>query len=265
MGAADFPIKLGSILFTLVEPLAGHEVDYNRWYERDHFYAGCMVGPGILSGARFVSTRPYKELRYPAASAITPDQMTGSYLALYWIERSQQDEWGSWGGREVHRLHKDGRMFAQREHIHTKMYRYRWGTFRDDDGVPPELALDHRFPGLAVAFVEANEGEVRDAVGEWLRDEHLPKALAGSSAAMCLQFTPVPIPDEAPADIPRVAEDDRRILQLYFLDRDPAEVWSDEFARLDDAIGASGKATFVWASPFIPTIPGTDMYTDQLR
>ena len=34
------PIKLGSMLFTLVEPRRGHEVAYNRWYERDHFYAG---------------------------------------------------------------------------------------------------------------------------------------------------------------------------------------------------------------------------------
>jgi hypothetical protein len=264
MSAPEFPIKLGSILFTLVEPHRGHEVDYNRWYERDHFYAGCMVGPGILAGARFVATRSYKELRYPADSPITPDPMTGSYLALYWIERSQQDEWGRWGGKEVHRLHKDGRMFADRDHIHTKMYRYRWGAFRDPDGVPPELALDHRFPGLAVAFVEANESEDRDAVAERLRADVLPEVLAGSSAAMCLQFTPVPIPDDAPADVPRVAEDERRILQMYFLDADPAAIWADKFAGLDQVIAASGLATLVWASPFIPTIPGTDTYTDQL-
>jgi len=31
--AAD-PVKLGSMLFTLVEPRRGHEVAYNRWYER---------------------------------------------------------------------------------------------------------------------------------------------------------------------------------------------------------------------------------------
>ena len=33
-------VRLGSMLFTLVEPHRGHEVAYNRWYERDHFYAG---------------------------------------------------------------------------------------------------------------------------------------------------------------------------------------------------------------------------------
>ena len=46
------PIQLGTILFTLVEPHAGHEVAYNRWYERDHFYAGCMIGPWLFAGAR---------------------------------------------------------------------------------------------------------------------------------------------------------------------------------------------------------------------
>ncbi len=45
------PIKLGSMLLTLVEPHRGHEVAYNRWYERDHFYSGCMVGPVQLRGA----------------------------------------------------------------------------------------------------------------------------------------------------------------------------------------------------------------------
>ena len=50
------PVKLGSMLFTVVEPHRGHEVAYNRWYERDHFYAGCMVGPYNFAGRRFVAT-----------------------------------------------------------------------------------------------------------------------------------------------------------------------------------------------------------------
>src|SRR6266566_4424719 len=74
----DYPIKLGSILFTMVEPHKGHEVDYNRWYERDHFYAGCMVGPGILAGKRWVAPKPYKDLRYPPESPITGPAGRGS-------------------------------------------------------------------------------------------------------------------------------------------------------------------------------------------
>ena len=41
----EYPVQVGSMLLTMVDPLPGHEVAYNRWYERDHFYAGCMVGP----------------------------------------------------------------------------------------------------------------------------------------------------------------------------------------------------------------------------
>ena len=84
LATAD-PVKLGSILFTLVEPHKGHEVAYHRWYERDHFYAGCMIGPYNFAGRRFVSTRDLKGLRYPAESEITSGPSArGSYLALYW-------------------------------------------------------------------------------------------------------------------------------------------------------------------------------------
>ena len=62
------PIKLGSMLFTLVEPRRGHEVAYNRWYERDHFYAGCMIGPYQFAGKRFVATAELKALRDPDPS-----------------------------------------------------------------------------------------------------------------------------------------------------------------------------------------------------
>ena len=43
-GMDDYPIKLGTLLFTMVEFEKGHEVEYNRWYEHDHFYSDCMIG-----------------------------------------------------------------------------------------------------------------------------------------------------------------------------------------------------------------------------
>ena len=49
------PIDVGAMLFTMVEPHQGHEVAYNRWYERDHFYAGCMIGAGNFAGRRWVA------------------------------------------------------------------------------------------------------------------------------------------------------------------------------------------------------------------
>ena len=216
----EYPIKLGSLLFTMVEPHAGHEVEYNRWYERDHFYAGCMIGPWQFAGRRFVATRPYKDLRYPSESPITGGADRGSYLATYWVDKSMQDEWGTWGARQVKALHKAGRMFGERDHVDTKLYRYLGGAFRDEDGVPPELALDHGYGGLVAVFGEVPEGEEPAAVADRL-------APLEGSAAMRLSFRPVPI------------------------------------AGMEKELEVAG-ATLLWARPFIPTIPGTDTYADQL-
>src|SRR6478752_496182 len=67
---AERPVRLGGALVTIVEPHKGHEVAYNRWYERDHFYAGCMIGAWNISGQRFVATKDLKDLRYPADSPV---------------------------------------------------------------------------------------------------------------------------------------------------------------------------------------------------
>ncbi|MHB1487208.1 MAG: hypothetical protein ACYCS7_02220 [Acidimicrobiales bacterium] len=261
----EYGIKLGSMLFSMVEPHAGHEVDYNRWYERDHFYAGCMIGPFNLSGGRWVATRLYKDLRYPVSSPITPDPLVGSYLALYWIEKGHHDEWNRWGVDQVNWLHANGRMFPERDHIHTLLYDFDWGVQRDPDGVSPELALDHRYPGLVVIVGEVNAGSDRDKLGAWYRHEHLPRRLAGSAVDQCLSFSPLPLLADAPGDVPRTEGADRRFVHLYFIDTDPAELWQEHFAGHGAQLEATGLGRLLWASPFIPTIVGSDTYTDQLR
>ena len=99
--ARDYVIKLGTMLFTMVEPTKGHEVEYNRWYERDHFYGGVLTGAWSFAGDRFVATKAMKNLRYPAESPMTPDPMTGSYLALYWVLDGHHDDWNEALGSEA--------------------------------------------------------------------------------------------------------------------------------------------------------------------
>ena len=255
-------IRLGSMLFTLVEPRPGHEVAYNRWYERDHFYAGCMVGPYQFAGQRWVATRPLKERRFPADSPITPEPLKGSYLGVYWVLDGHHDEWNRWAVQQVNKLHANGRMFAERDHVHTALYSYEWGAFRDNDGVPPELALDHRFPGMVAVVVEGADGVAMDDLHGWYRG-HLPEVLAGSTAAMCLTFSPRPLLADAPSDVPREEGVDRRLMQLWFLDGDPLHEWP-LFEEEGREVEKSGLGQLRWASPFIPTIPGTDTYADQL-
>lgn len=256
-------VALGSILFTLVEPHRGHEVAYHRWYERDHFYAGCMIGPWYFAGRRWVSTRDLKDLRIGADDLpveLTPlfgDDRLGSYLALYWVLAGRHRENTDWATRQVHWLHRNGRMFPHRDHIHTLLYRYRGAEHRDTDGVPPELALDHPFPGLAAVVVERPAGADDDA------PLPRPSLRPESPVAMTLSFSGIPLPPNAPVTQPGTEGVERRELQLWFADHPPYDWWQDvrDYAQ---SLQDSGDGVVRWASPFVPTIPGTDRYTDEL-
>jgi hypothetical protein len=260
MVTTEVPIKLGTILFTMVEPKRGREVEYNRWYERDHFYAGCMIGEFCFAGRRFVATRELKELRTVPDPSFVKDAETGSYLALYWILAGHDDAWNQWGVDQVNVLHKAGRMFADRDHIHTLLYTYQWAVRRDPDGVPPELALDHPYGGL-VALVGETDGPAMEST--WLKEEWVPSVVQASGADLGMVFTPIPLLGDAPGDVPRNQPSPGRFLSLFFLPNDPRGVWESSFATAGDTLAAAG-GSLTWAGPFIPTIPGTDTYTDQL-
>jgi hypothetical protein len=256
-GVDDYAMKVGSMLLTLVDPNRGFEQAYNRWYERDHFYAGCMIGSWNFGGARFVATRACKEKRYAADPSVTPDPMVGSYLAIYWILAGKFGEWMKWGTEQVNWLHQNDRMFSERDHIHTLMYRFLDEQHADPDGVPAELALDHHFPGLVAVIGEVGEGKTHDDVVRWFQDRPCP-------AEVMTAFTPVPLFQDAPSDVPR-NEDTDRFLQLYFLDENPLEVFDDRFGDLGKEFDASGLGRILFVSPFLATVPGTDRYADELR
>ena len=264
-GVTDDPIRIGTMLYTLVEPHRGHEVAYNRWYERDHFYAGCQIGAYNFAGARFVSTAPLKGLRYPEGEgALVADPQVGSYLGVYYVLDGHHDEWNRWAVDQVNVLHRAGRMFEQRDHVHTGLYRFEWEHRRDPDGVPAELTLDHRFAGLASVFLEPADGVTGAEVGTWLRERYLPTVLPGSPVATVLGFSPLPLLADAPGDVPRGETPDERVLALCFVDETPEGPWAGVFAPLGAALAGAGLGAVVWASPFLGTVPGTDTYTDQL-
>ena len=50
---------------------------------------------------------------------------------------------------------------------------------------------------------------------------------------------------------------------MFFLEAAPDEVW-DRFRAYADGLAAAGKGNVRFAAPFLPTIVGTDTYTDQL-
>jgi len=263
----DYPIKVGSALFTLVDPSKGHEVAYNRWYERDHFYAGCMIGPWLFAGKRWVATRELKDLRFPAGDTPVASPVDkGSYLATYWILEGKHGAHFKWAGEQVVELYKAQRGFMERQHAHTVLLEQPTSQYRDDDPVPVELALDHNYAGLAVVAVDPAEGVDPEEFDAYLADVAVPDLLKDSGVASMVSWRYVAMgegTENAPMDLGMPAGPPARQLQMFFLDRHPQAEW-DRFRAYADAVAASGKGTVSFAAPFVPTIVGTDTYTDQL-
>jgi hypothetical protein len=260
---SDERVEVGSMLFTMVDPHRGHEAAYNRWYERDHFYAGCLVGPWLFAGSRWVATRPLKELRFPEDGTLAkPSVQAGSYLAFYWIHAGHHDEHHQWASQQARWLYQNGRGFNERTHVHTLLYTLDWVHYRDADPVPLELSLDHRFAGLVTVAIERDQGVEQARLDAWLRERYLPGFLANSPVASCSTWSPIP-QGEGPMPIPRVERTDLLDVQLYFLDEEASASWP-RFIQYGRDLAATGMGRVVFASPWLPTKPGTDRYTDQL-
>jgi hypothetical protein len=94
-------------------------------------------------------------------------------------------------------------------------------------------------------------------------DTNLPAFLDGSPVANVSAWKAAPLLDSAPSFVPRDPEADARLLQLYHLEADPRADW-DGFRAWAEQIDGSGIMRTVWCGPWIPTVLGTDTYTDQL-
>lgn len=264
----EYPIDVGAMLFTMVDPNPGHEVAYNRWYERDHFYAGCMIGPGMLSGKRWVATRDLKDLRFPSESPFADPVDAGSYLAIYWMNAGQEQEWGDWAGKQVWWLYEHGRGFEERTHAQTGLYDFVRAANAPDHPVPIALALDHHYRALLVVVCEPTDGD-GTALADAVHDGPLQQLLASGSAGLASSWVVRGRPDAddsgqgSPMPLGASGGTSNRLVQLMFSERDPATAWDDVRAYAA-AVEASGAGTVSFAAPFKPTDVGTDRYTDEL-
>ena len=250
------PVKLGSMLFTIVEPHRGHEVAYNRWYERDHFYSGCLIGPYNFAGRRFVATAELKELRDPDPSAITGTPERGSYVALYWVLDGYHVALERMGPPQVNALHAAGRMFEERDHVHTLFYRYCW-EFRRDPTVCRSSWRWTTPTGVSCPCSSTGPRTSRPRPsGSGCAPNTCPALLPGSDADLVAAFTPIALESDAPGDVPREPESDRRTLLLWFLSTPPEVAWEPVMVEHRRRLEESGLGTVVAALPFIPTIPG---------
>ncbi len=266
-GVDDYRIKVGSMLLTLVDPHRGFEVAYNRWYERDHFYAGCMIGPYLFAGSRWVATRELKDARWPIGEeTVAKPTDAGSYVAIYFVERGHHgDHFDDWARTQVNALYADGRGFAERRHVHTVLFDHLGAQYRDEDPVPIELALDHGYDAIVLVWFDGIDRDAA-ALHRELAAGPLPDLLAGSNIEIAGSWTPSAgenEPRDVPMDLGSKAGGPERLLQTCFVRgnvRDalpPLRVYTD-------AVAAAGLATPRLAAPFIRTLVGTDTYVEDL-
>lgn len=266
-GPDDYPVRVGSMLLTLVDPHRGYERAYNRWYERDHYYDGCLIGPYNFAGARWVATRELKDLRWPAASTVVADPIVaGSYLAIYWIEDGHHTDWDTWASEQVRWLYGNGRGFPERSHVHTATFDYLGVGYRDRDPVPVALALDHRYGGLVVAWFDARDGRPATELSDLLAVEAVPALLRDSPIEIAAAWRPRPefrTARDAPMALGSVGGGEDRLCQLFFVDGDPRDALGP-LREYTAAVEERGWADTRLVAPFLRTEVGTDRYADQL-
>ncbi|MFG2501524.1 hypothetical protein ACGFSB_25350 [Streptomyces sp. NPDC048441] len=261
-----YGVHPGHALITMVEPHPGHEYAYNRWYEDDHYYAGAMAMPWMYAGRRWVAPRELQLLRGPEKSAVAQPVTAGCYLSTYWVTEGRYDEHMKWTVGINKRLNRDGRVYQDRTHVFTAFQDHEATVYRDGAAGPRDFhALDHPYQGLVLEVIDAESGEQRAELLESLRAEQLPRALAGSPAAMVTIFRPTPLPGDRMTYVKQVEGVDTRLTLLWFLQADPRECWQEHFAARTEAVAESGLGRVELVAPFIPTVPGTDTYVDQLR
>jgi hypothetical protein len=232
------PVTVGTAVVAYIEPHEGAARDFNRWYERDHFYAAAMAGPGMYAGARWVATRECKELR--PDKQLFGDPARGSYLATYWVLPGLQATWDEWSARTYAAMPPE-RLFARRDHVHTAVYRFLWDA-RTEDAPPPATALDHGFAGvIALASL---------APSDWVKD--WTRRVLSNELDLVLAFA-------SKRTIMSGAQPTDHVLVLGFCRASPLDVWRARIAPALDAMPGLG-----FASPFLRTVPGTDTYVEAL-
>ena len=243
-GVDGYPVKAGSMLLTMVDPNPGYEKAYNRWYERDHFYAGCMIGPFLFAGSRWVATRDLKDKRWPQTDTVARPYNAGSYISIYWVEEGHYDDhWTNWAGTQVRWLYANGRGFSERTHRHTVVCKRVGVNYRDDDAVPLDVALDHGYPNIAVIWLNGRDGMSAADLQAKLSQKLIPDLLKGSSIEIVSSWTPGAPSEEPPTggpmDLGSAPGGPNRLVHVIFVGGDVTQEL-DRLRTYTDAVEKDG-------------------------
>lgn len=262
--AHDMPndVLLGGALITMVEPTPGFEATYNRWYEDDHFYSGATMGPWVFAARRFVATRALRAQRYPTGTT-----REGSYVSFYWHTAGHLADIERWAIEALQgELLPAGRGCPYRKHIYTAFHELSFAHIVDPEPMRSVHALDHPYSGVVVELLDAPAAAGRAELVDWLREEFVPtSARSVRSVGQCLAFTPLTFRADMAAEMGWNGQDPRcRVCLVWFLGEDPLDFWPAQFSEHESVLRSKGLAELRFASAFVPTIPGTERYVDEL-
>jgi hypothetical protein len=251
-----YSVALEGMEFTLVDPHPGHEAAFHEWYGLDHFYAGGVMVPYVMSGRRWYASAALRKSRYSAeASPIVPPD-AGMHLATYFVAKGGMEPFRTWAERAIPELRSRGRMFAARTHVHTHAYRYQRSlSFPAASEVDPILALDHGFAGLCVVLTGPSSGREQ------------PSPLPAGSLALAFEL------DEAQpaARVLGTEQSDTRgkagtssgLILIFLPGHPPSDV--EGTAALAAAVSSRIGAEPRWAGGFRPITAGDNSYLTELR
>ncbi len=266
-GIGDYPVKVGSMLLTLVEPNPGFERAYNRWYERDHYYAGCLVGPWLFAGSRWVAPRTLKDRRWPADSIIADRSMPAATWPSTGWSRATTTTTSSRGPslRSGTSTPTDG---GSRAHPrpHRALQPVGHGVPRRGPGPggagprPPLRRAGHPVVGRPLGYR-------RGPLHRQLAADHLGRrSSTGSDIEIASAWVPR-CPTKAPATYPwtwgrrRAARTGWCSCSSSGETPGPPPTGS---ATYTEGVEAAGLADLLLAAPFFRTVIGTDTYVDEL-
>ena len=150
--------------------------------------------------------------------------------------------------------------------MYTSFQAYRGAVYRDETGPRDMHSLDYPYQGLVLEVVDAPDGGDRDALDRWLRERAAcPARLAGSPVAMTLRVRADPAAPRTGWRTSRTCPGSSAGSRCSRSPRcRPTECWDGRSpARV--RVEAAGVGRVELAAPFLPTLPGTDTYVDQLR
>jgi hypothetical protein len=257
-----FKVALEGVVYTLVDVHEGHDARFEEWYENDHFYAGGVLAPYVLSGRRWYASKALRDSRFVSPACPLPDAGAGTNLATYFVTAGGLRSFYDWINPQLVTLRSGGRMFADRTHVNTDGYRLESILgFPGASAVPAHVVGDHPFAGLFVAYLDASGGD-QPGPGAELPAGTLALSLRPNVGS--LNEDSLGLAAAQPGmDFPAVGGAPVRLV-MAFLTQAPLATpeWSADMARRVARLTGSAA---VWGGGFRPVVPGSRAHLAELR